>query len=110
MYTAFPEDRYQFGDPTGHDAMTTIYRARDIRSGRVIVIKVLRDEYSTDPKFVMQFYRGAEAQKEVRHSNVVQAYDYGQVARKDFWRRGVIEGANPRPNRHLPVFVPAIPP
>ena len=100
MYTAFPEDRYQFGDPIGRDAMTTIYSARDIRSGRVIVIKVLCDEYSTDPKFVMQFYRGAEAQKVVRHPNVVQAYDYGQIDRKYFVAMELIEGANLRRYLH----------
>ena len=41
--------------------MTTIYRGRDLRADRVVAIKVLRDIYSTDAKFVARFQREAKA-------------------------------------------------
>ena len=96
MYTAFPEDRYQFGDPIGRDGMTTIYRARDMQTGRIVAIKVLREVYSTDPKFVARFQRGAEAQSALHHPNVVQVYDYGQSNGKYFIVMELVEGTDLR--------------
>jgi len=53
MYTTFPpEDRYQPGDPIGRGGMATIYRARDMQTDRIVAIKVLREVYRDDPKFV----------------------------------------------------------
>lgn len=63
MNTAFPEDRYQPMDPIGRDGMSTIYRGRDMQTDRIVAIKVLREVYSDDSKFVAQFQRGAEARR-----------------------------------------------
>ena len=58
--------------------MATIYRGRDMRMDRVVAIKVLREVYSTDPKFVTRFQREAKAASALQHPNIVQVYDYGQ--------------------------------
>lgn len=97
-----PEDRYQFGEPIGRDGMATIYRARDMQADRIVAIKVLRDDYITDPKFVEQFQRGAEAQKAVHHPNVVQVYDYGQTNEKYFVVMELVEGTDLRRYLHFP--------
>src|SRR5215469_7167527 len=44
--------RYQLQDPIGRGGMATIYRGRDLRMDRVVAVKVLREVYSTDAKFV----------------------------------------------------------
>jgi len=79
MNTAFPEDRYQPVNPIGRGGMATIYSARDMQTGRIVAIKVLREIYSDDPKLVVRFQRGAEAQFALHHPNIVQVYDYGQI-------------------------------
>ena len=48
-------DRYQLQDPIGRGGMATIYGARDLRMDRAVAVKVLREVYSTDPKFVRRF-------------------------------------------------------
>jgi serine/threonine protein kinase len=53
--------RYQLQEPIGRDGMTTVYRGRDLRTDRVVAIKVLRDIYSTDATFVARFQREAKA-------------------------------------------------
>src|SRR5713226_2799460 len=96
MNTAFPEDRYQPMDPIGRDGMSTIYRGRDMQTDRIVAIKVLREVYSDDSKFVAQFQRGAEAQFALHHPNVVQVYDYVQANGKYFIVMELVEGTDLR--------------
>jgi len=70
--------RYELQEPIGRGGMATIYRAIDRRIGRRVAVKVLRDTYSTDVKFVTRFRREAEAASMLTHPNIVQVYDYGQ--------------------------------
>src|SRR6266496_3881789 len=72
-------ERYQLQDPIGRGGMATIYRGRDMRMERVVAIKVLREVYSTDPKFVTRFQREAKAASSLQHPNIVQVFDYGQT-------------------------------
>jgi eukaryotic-like serine/threonine-protein kinase len=72
-------ERYQLQDPIGRGGMATIYRGQDLRMDRVVAIKVLREVYSTDPKFVTCFQRGAQVVSALQHPNIVQDYDYGQT-------------------------------
>jgi eukaryotic-like serine/threonine-protein kinase len=71
-------DRYEMQEPIGRGGMATIYRAVDLRMGRVVAAKILREVYSTDPKFVTRFQREARAASALAHPNIVQVFDYGQ--------------------------------
>lgn len=71
-------NRYQLQEPIGRGNLTTIYRGWDTHMERVVVVKVLRDTYSVDPKFVRLFQKEAEVMYSLQHPNIVQAYDYGQ--------------------------------
>src|SRR6478609_2944716 len=71
-------DRYEMGEPIGRGGMATIHRATDLRMGREVAIKVLREVYSSDPKFVTRFQREARAASALQHHNIVQDFDYGQ--------------------------------
>src|SRR5260370_4553707 len=96
MNTAFPEDRYQLVDPIGRGGMATIYRARDMQTGRIVAIKVLREVYSTDPKFITRFRLAAKAQEALHHPNIVQVYDYVQSNGEYFIVRELVEGTDLR--------------
>ena len=71
--------RYQIQDPIRRDSISTIYRGWDTRMERVVDIKVLRDIYSTDPKFVTRFQFEAKVNSALQHPNIVQVFDYGQT-------------------------------
>src|SRR3989441_10822070 len=96
MYTEFPEDRYQIGEQIGRGPIFTIYRARDMQTDRIVAMKMLRDEYSTDPKFIMRFQREAKAQSASQHPNIVQVYDFGQANGKNFMEMELVEGTDLR--------------
>jgi len=71
-------NRYEMQDPIGRGGMATIFRAVDLRMGRIVAVKVLREVYSSDPKFVTRFQREARAASALQHPNIVQVFDYGQ--------------------------------
>jgi serine/threonine-protein kinase len=89
-------ERYQIQDPIGRGGMATIYRGRDLRMERVVAIKMLREVYSTDPKFVTRFQREAKAASSLQHPNIVQVYDYGQSEGNYFIVMEYIEGTDLR--------------
>src|SRR5258708_2494458 len=89
-------ERYQLQDPIGRGSMATIYRGRDLRMDRVVAIKVLREVYSTDAKYVARFQQEAKAASALQHPNIVQVYDYGQTEGKYYIVMELIEGTDLR--------------
>src|SRR5207302_1154097 len=63
---------------------------------RGVAIKVLREIYSTDPKFVTRFQRMAKAGKSLSHPNIVQVYDYGHWEDTYFIVTELVEGTDLR--------------
>src|SRR5258706_14492521 len=91
-------ERYQLQDPIGRGGMATIYRGRDLHMDRVVAIKVLREVYSTDVKFVARFKLETKAASALQHPNIVQVYDYGQSEGNYFIIMELIEGKDLRRN------------
>jgi eukaryotic-like serine/threonine-protein kinase len=72
-------NRYQLQEPIGRGGLATIYRGWDTQLERVVAVKVLREVYSRNPKFVRRFQKEAEVMYSLQHPNIVQTYDYGQT-------------------------------
>lgn len=70
--------RYQLISVVGGGGMAQVYKARDNVLGRVVAVKVLREQYSTDSQFVARFRREAQAAANLAHPNIVNVYDVGQ--------------------------------
>src|SRR6266702_7836342 len=89
-------DRYLLRSRIGSGGMATIYRARDLQIDRVVAVKVLREAYSTNPKFVTRFQREARAASALQHPNIVQVYDYGQTDGNYYIVMELVEGTDLR--------------
>jgi eukaryotic-like serine/threonine-protein kinase len=89
-------DRYQLQESIGRGGMATIYRGWDLKMGRVVAIKVLRELYNTDAKFVARFQLEAKAASALRHPHIVQVYDYGQTDGTYYIIMEMVEGINLR--------------
>jgi len=89
-------DRYQLQNPIGKGGMAIIYRGRDLHMDRVVAIKVLREVYSTDPKFVQRFQLEAKAASTLQHPNIVQVFDYGQTDGNYYIVMELVEGTDLR--------------
>ena len=73
-----------------------IYRGQDILTDRVVAVKVLREVYITDPKFVRRFQIEAKLTSSLQHPNIVHVYDYGQTDGNYFIVMELIEGTDLR--------------
>ena len=70
--------RYEIESPVGEGAMALVYRARDPEIGRVVAIKVLKDELCVDEDYVGRFLREAKAAGALSHPNIVTVFDVGR--------------------------------
>ena len=59
--------------------MTTIYRATDMRAGRLVAIKIPHPELECDPAFYSRFQREIAIGKRLNHPGVVQTIDAGDM-------------------------------
>lgn len=67
--------RYEIIEQVGIGGMSCVYKAYDSKRKKIVAIKVLKDELSLDPEFVAKFKSEALSCKEIRHENVISAYD-----------------------------------
>ena len=89
-------DRYQLQDTIGRGGMATMYLGRDLRMEHIVAIKVLREVYSTDPKFVRRFQVEAKAASTLQHPNIVQVYDSGLTDGKYYIAMELVDGTDLR--------------
>lgn len=89
-------NRYLTQDPIGRGGLATIYLGIDTHTNQVVAIKMLREVYSTDPKFVTRFQREAKVMASFQHPNIIKVYDYGQSDGKYFMVEEFIEGTDLR--------------
>lgn len=71
-------NRYEVIEKIGTGGMATVYRAQDQRLNRYVAVKVLKNEYSEDKKFVAKFRQEAQSVASMSHPNIVGVYDVGE--------------------------------
>ena len=70
-------DRYEIIDKAGSGGMADVYKAKCHRLNRYVAIKILKQEYSSDAKFVTKFRGEAQSVAGLSHPNIVNVYDVG---------------------------------
>ena len=68
-------NRYKIIKEIGRGGMAIVYSARDRLLERVVALKMLRPEYSSDSEFKEKFRQEARAVAKLSHPNVVSIYD-----------------------------------
>ena len=69
------DERYEIDTLIGQGGMSYVYRANDRKMGRVVAIKVLKEEYCEDEDFIRKFQNEAQAAAKLNHPNIVAVYD-----------------------------------
>ena len=70
-------DRYQLLEKLGSGGMADVFRARDLMLDRIVAIKVLRKDYSSNPDFQNYFRMEARSAANLSHPNIVTVHDFG---------------------------------
>ena len=71
-------NRYEIIMKIGSGGMADVYKAKDHVLNRLVAIKVLKQEYSTDATFVKKFRVEAQSAAGLSHPNIVNVYDVGE--------------------------------
>ena len=87
-------DRYEILSTVGTGGMADVYRARDTVLKRLVAIKVLKEEYSSDAGFVAKFRREAQAVSALNHPNIVGVFDVGEQNGMYYIVMELVEGIN----------------
>jgi len=83
---------YEIEAALGAGGMGEVYRARDIRLGRTVAIKVLPDTLADEPQFHQRFEREARALAALSHPHICQVFDVGCEGEVDFLVLEYLEG------------------
>jgi len=87
---------YEVLDALGSGGMGEVYRARDMRLGRTVALKVLPSSFSRDEERLRRFEQEARAAGALNHPNVLSVYDVGRQDGTPYLVSELLEGASLR--------------
>ncbi|MSS63047.1 Stk1 family PASTA domain-containing Ser/Thr kinase [Velocimicrobium porci] len=88
----FISDRYEIISKIGAGGMADVYKAKDHRLNRNVAIKILKQEFSEDKKFVDKFRGEAQSAAGLSHPNIVNVYDVGEDDELHYIVMELVEG------------------
>jgi eukaryotic-like serine/threonine-protein kinase len=83
---------YQVISALGEGSVGQVYLALDLRLGRKVALKFLRQEFTRDPKLVQRFMREAQAASGISHPNIVTIFEIEENECGHFIATEFIEG------------------
>ena len=70
--------RYQLTSRIAIGGMGEVWKAQDLVLGRIVAIKILKDEYTGDPGFRARFRAEAKHTALLNHVGIANVFDYGE--------------------------------
>lgn len=83
---------YQVLDRLGEGGVSEVFKAWDTNRGRIVALKVLRQDVGDAADIARQFHREREALTRLNHPNVIKTYDAGQVGSAHYFAMEFVEG------------------
>jgi len=85
---------YEILSPLGKGGMGEVYRARDVRLGREVALKVLPEAAANDSESLARFEREARAVAALNHPNILSIHDTGEHRGVPYAVTELLEGEN----------------
>ena len=76
----------------GSGGMGEVYLATDLKLGRPVAVKVLREELSTDAEALERFGQEARSVSALNHPNIITIYDIGKFEAMPYIAMELVEG------------------
>jgi serine/threonine protein kinase/tetratricopeptide (TPR) repeat protein len=87
-------ERYQIIEEIGRGGMGRVYKAIDKELNRIVVLKMIRPERSSDPGMVERFKKEINLASQITHENVCRIYDLGEIDEIKYISMQFIDGEN----------------
>jgi tetratricopeptide (TPR) repeat protein/predicted Ser/Thr protein kinase len=89
-------DRYEIIALLGQGGMGAVYKARDTELDRLVALKIIRPELTTNPEILKRFKQELILARQVTHRNVIRIFDLGQADGFKFITMEYLEGQDLR--------------
>ncbi len=84
--------RYRIESLIGEGGMGTVYKARDNDLDRIVALKLVRTDLTSEPEVMQRFMQELQLASKISHKNVLRIHDLGDVAGKKFISMAYVEG------------------
>ncbi len=71
------DGRYEITELIGIGGMADVYKAMDIMENKVVAVKILKTEFSSNQEFLRRFRNESKAIAVLSHPNIVKIFDVG---------------------------------
>ena len=89
----------------GHGAMGKVYKAQDVRFGRLVAVKVVAEKYLEDHEMLKRFEREGLAISSLKHAHICRVYEIGEWEDRPFIAMEMLLGETVRERiRRLELF------
>jgi hypothetical protein len=82
-------ERYEFLQLLGRGGMGAVYKAKDLKIGRIVALKFVRGD---DEHLIARFLQEARAQARIKHPCVCQVLEVGEVEGKPYIAMQFVDG------------------
>ncbi len=69
------EGRYQLLELVGVGGMANVYKGQDLKTGNIVAVKILREEFMQNEELVRRFKNESKAISILDHPNILKVYD-----------------------------------
>ncbi|MEX0718634.1 MAG: protein kinase [Planctomycetaceae bacterium] len=83
---------FELRDKIGVGGMGVVYRARYVKDGRLVAVKLLPDDVTTNPTIAARFRREMELLKALKHPHIVQCFGGVSDEKQAFYAMELVEG------------------
>lgn len=98
-------DRYRLFKKIGEGGLAEVYQAHDMSLDRMVAVKVLREQFTQDPTFLVNFHREAQSAARLNNPYIVAVYDFGQYHNRPYIVMEWISGSDLRTLIHERVTI-----
>ena len=87
-------DGYEILSELGRGGMGVVYKARQIRAGRLIALKTIHSPHLAGAEQIQRFQAEAAAAARLNHQGIVPVYDVGECNGLHYFSMGFVDGPN----------------